>query len=165
MRKDKDMLKRHWAVVVIFAVMSTQTGCFTTRIITSQPAAGPAYTDRQWFTIGGLANLSAPAGRECANGLSSAESKLSVTDWLINVGLSVAGGVGGALACANSAEQATMTYCAGIGSSLVPFLLSSRTVEYTCAQGPSANARPAWMPPAQGNTPAATASVATPAAN
>jgi hypothetical protein len=159
------MLKRHWTVVAVLAVMSTQTACFTTRVTTSRPAEGTTYTDRQWFTIGGLANLSAPAGRECQNGLSWAESKLSGTDWLIAVGLTVAGGVGGALACANSNDAVTQSSCASVGASLVPFLLASRTVEYACAQGPSANARPDWMPPAAVRTEATPASSAAPAAN
>lgn len=159
------MMKRHWTVVAVLAVMSTQTACFTTRITTSRPAEGTSYTDRQWFTIGGLASLSAPAGRECQNGLSRAESKLSATDWFINLGLTVAGGVGGALACANNDDPVMMTSCASIGASLVPFLLASRTVEYTCAQGPSADARPDWMPPAAVRAEATPASGAAPAAN
>jgi hypothetical protein len=159
------MLKRHWTVVAVLAVMSTQTACFTTRITTSRPAEGTTYTDRQWFTIGGLAGLSAPAGRECQNGLSWAESKLSGTDWLIAVGLSLAGGVGGALACANGNDPAVQSSCAAVGAQLIPFLLSSRTVEYACAQGPSADARPNWMPPAPTRAEATPASVAAPTAN
>jgi hypothetical protein len=143
------MLKHQWMLVAVLAVVSTQTACFTTRITTSRPAEGTTYTDRQWFTVGGLAAVSGPAGRECQNGLSWAESKLSVTDWLINLGLSVAGGVGGALACSNS-DSTMQTSCATVGATLVPFMLASRTVEYACAQGPSADNRPNWMPPAQG---------------
>ncbi len=147
------MSKRLWTVVVALAVMSTQTACFTTRITTSRSAAGPAYTDRQWFTLGGLASLSSPAGRECQNGVSTAESRLSGTDWLINVGLSVAGGFAGGLACAKNTNDSLIpqTTCAVLGAALMPFMLASRTVEYSCAQGPSSNARPDWMPPAQGS--------------
>ncbi len=152
------MSKRHWTVVAVLAAMSTQTACFTTRITTSRPAEGATYTDRQWFTIGGLAGLSSPAGRECQNGVSWAESKMSGTDWLINLGLSVAGGVAGALACANNREGvATQVTCTFTGASLMPFLLASRTVEYSCARGPNAEARPDWMPsaPAVAQSPAA----------
>jgi hypothetical protein len=142
------MLKRQMTVVAALAIMASQTACYTTRIVTARAPEGPSYTDRQWFTVGGLAGLSQPAGQHCQNGLSWAESKMSGTDWLINVGLSVAGGIAGSLACQGDAVQ--QTSCASIGASLVPFLLSSRTVEYTCAAGGSASQQP-WMPNQQNN--------------
>lgn len=141
------MLKRQVTVVAALAVMATQAGCYTTRIVTARAPEGPAYTDRQWFTVGGLAGLSQPAGQHCQNGLSYAESKLSGTDWLINVGLAVAGGIAGSLACQGDAVQ--QTSCATLGASLLPFLLSSRTVEYACAAG--APAGQPWMPQQQNN--------------
>ena len=149
------MLKRQWTVVAALAVMATQTACYTTKVVSRAAPEGPAYTDRQWFTVGGLAGLSQPAGQHCENGISWSESKLSGTDWLINVGLTVAGGIAGGLACSGygtDAVGATLTQytCASLGASLVPFLLSSRTVEYTCAAAP-ANDRPAYMPPPSGN--------------
>lgn len=148
------MLKRQWTVVAALAVMATQTACYRTRIVTRVPPEGPAYTGRQWFTVGGLARLSQPAGQHCQNGISWAESKMSGTDWLINVGLAVAGGIGGSLACGSSSsalEDATARVsCASLGSVLVPFLLSSRTVQYTCAAAPASD-RPAYMPPPTNN--------------
>src|SRR5689334_14546665 len=129
------MMKRQLTVVATLAILASQTGCYTTRIVTARAPEGPAYTDRQWFTVGGLAGLSQPAGQHCQNGLSWAESKLSGTDWLINVGLSVAGGIAGSLACSGNGDLAAQSYCATAGATLVPFLLSSRTVEYTCAAG------------------------------
>jgi hypothetical protein len=138
------MSKHHVAVVAILGILLSQTACYTTKIITGRSPEGPAYTDRQWFTIGGLAPLSSPAGRECQNGISWAESKQSGTDILINIGLGVAGGIAGALACSDR-ELAARSSCASLGASLVPFLIGSRTVEYTCAAGPNAN-RPEWMP-------------------
>ena len=139
------MLKRQWTVVAALAIMASQTACYTTRIVTNRAPAGPSYTDRQWFTIAGLANLSGPSGQQCQNGL-----KMSGVDFLINIGLTVAGGVAGALACSNSGDLVRIG-CASGGSLLVPFLLSSRTVEYTCAVGAPTAERPAWMPPATGN--------------
>lgn len=144
------MFKRQLTVVAALAVMASQTACFNTRIVTRAAPEGAPYTDRQWFTIGGLAGLSQPAGQHCQNGLSWAESKLSGTDWLINVGLAVAGGIAGSLACSGSGDYSTQVSCASAGASLVPFLLSSRTVEYTCAAGAPAD-RPAYMPPPSGN--------------
>lgn len=138
------MLKRHGVVVAVLGILLSQTACYTTKVVTGRSPEGPAYTDRQWFTIGGLAPLSSPAGRECQNGISWAESKASGTDILINIGLGVAGGIVGALACSDS-EVAVRSSCVSLGASVVPFLIGSRTVEYTCAAGPNAN-RPEWMP-------------------
>ncbi|AKI98689.1 hypothetical protein ATI61_10685 [Archangium gephyra] len=143
------MQKRQWTVVAALAVMATQTACYNTRIVTRAAPEGAPYTDRQWFTIGGLAGLSQPAGQNCQNGLAWAESRLSGTDWLINVGLSVAGGIAGSLACANS-DYGVQLSCTSAGATLVPFLLSSRTVEYTCAAGPVSD-RPAYLPPPSSN--------------
>lgn len=141
------MMKRQLTVVAALALMASQSACYTTRIVSGRPPEGPSYTDRQWFTVGGLANLSRPAGRYCQNGLSWAESKMSGTDWLINVGLTVAGGIAGAMAC--QGDELAQSGCATLGASLVPFLLSSRTVEYTCAAG--APAGQPWMPQQQNN--------------
>ncbi|HZI03746.1 MAG TPA: hypothetical protein VEZ71_06975 [Archangium sp.] len=151
------MLKRQGTVVAALAVLATQSACYTTKVVSRAAPEGPSYTDRQWFTVGGLAGLSQPAGQHCENGIAWTESKLSGTDWLINAGLTVAGGIAGTLACggyggSGSLGQSFATlYCGSIGASLVPFLLSSRTVEYTCAQGPAYNDRPAYMPPPTGN--------------
>lgn len=40
------------------------TGCYTTRV--GRETDGPYYEHRQWFTLAGLAQLSDPAGQECA---------------------------------------------------------------------------------------------------
>ncbi|WNG51834.1 hypothetical protein F0U60_52795 [Archangium minus] len=144
------MKKRSLTIVAAVAVLASQTACYNTRVVSGRVPEGPSYTERQWFTVAGLANLSGPAGHECTNGLSSAESRMSGTDWLINVGLGVAGGIAGSLACGNSDAEAR-AYCASAGAALLPFFLSSRTVEYTCAPGSATAERPAWMPPATGN--------------
>ena len=142
------MSKRLGCVAATLAVLVSQAGCYTTKIVTTRPPEGRSYEDRQWFTIGGLVPLSSPAGRECQHGLSSAESRLSGTDWLINVGLAVAGGVIGSAACGNDTtntyeSSAAKVSCATAFSALVPFMLGSRTVEYSCA----APERPEYMPP------------------
>ena len=149
------LLKRQWTVVAALAVLATQTACYTTKVVSRAAPEGPSYSDRQWFTVGGLANLSQPAGQHCENGVAWTESKLSGTDWLITAGLTVAGGIAGTLACGgygsgSVGQSFAALYCGSVGSALVPFLLSSRTVEYTCAEGP-ANDRPAYMPPPTGN--------------
>lgn len=154
------MSKRLGTVVAVVAVMTSQVGCYTTKVVSQARADGPAYTDRQWFTIGGLVPLSGPAGRECENGLSAVESKLSGTDWLINAGLGIAGGIVGGLACGNSSSDpylntAASVSCGAAFSTLLPFLISSRTVEYSCAEGSGGgdnrgSGRLDYMPPRQG---------------
>lgn len=123
--------------VVVAAVLTT--GCYTTRIQTGRPSNGQVFEDRQWFTIGGLAPISGPAGAQCQDGLSMAESQMSGFDILINIGLGVGGYLVGSLACgagANTTEGAVLqASCATAASTLVPFLLGSRTVRYTCAAG------------------------------
>ena len=146
------MLKRQWTVVAALTALATQSACYTTKVVSRAAPEGPSYTDRQWFTVGGLAGLSQPAGQHCDNGIAWTESKLSATDWLINAGLTLAGGIAGTLACGGSGsgslqQSFAFFYCGSIGMGLVPFLLSSRTVEYTCAEGPAYNDRPAYMPP------------------
>ena len=120
-------------------------GCYTTKIYTGAIAAGPEMADRQWFTIGGLVPLSEPAGQACPGGLARAESQLAGFDILINIGLAIAGGVAGAAACSGSDDAAAI--CGPAGASLVPFLLASRTVRYSCAGGVTAPG--AWPPPVQ----------------
>lgn len=148
------MLKRQWTVVAALAVMATQPACYNTRVVSRAAPEGLSYADRQWFTVGGLAGLSQPAGQHCQNGLAWTESKLSGTDWLINVGLAVVGGIGGSLACGTGTNDlddvSARTSCGTIGFMLVPFLLSSRTVEYSCAAAPESD-RPAYLPPPTNN--------------
>jgi hypothetical protein len=59
------------------------------------------------------------------------ESQFSAVDVLIYLGLAVAGGLGGAVAC-SSGDATAQASCASVGSSLVPFLIASRTVSYQC---------------------------------
>ncbi|MET0404936.1 MAG: hypothetical protein ABW123_21145 [Cystobacter sp.] len=162
------MSKRLGTWVALTAVLTSQAGCYTTKVISQARPSGPEYSDRQWFTIGGLVPLSPPAGRECEDGLAAVESKLAGTDWLINVGLGLAGGIVGSLACGNgnvSPEEALFakTTCSSAGATLVPFLFSSRTVSYSCAEGggrgggqdfmPRQGGYRAPPPPPQGNAP------------
>jgi hypothetical protein len=141
----QNMLKSQWIVAAALTLMVMQTACYTTRIVTGRAPEGPSHTERQWFTLGGLARISQPAGQHCQNGISSAESKLSGADWLIDLGLSVAGGIAGSLACSNS-EPALRSSCGAAGATLFPILLSSRTVEYKCAAGAPSTQAPAYMP-------------------
>jgi hypothetical protein len=117
------------------------SGCYTTKVYTPAPSHGPELQDRQWFTIGGLVPLSDPTGEQCPGGVSKAESKLAVVDVLINVGLAVVGGVAGAALCSGEG-QADQGRCLQAGAGLVPFLIGSRTAQYTCA-APAAPVPPA----------------------
>jgi hypothetical protein len=122
-------------------------GCYTTKVYTPRPPAGPELMQRQWFTIGGLVSLSDPTGFECPGGLSRAESEFGGVDILINIGLAIVGGIGGAVACQNSDDDA-QSACASAGATLVPFLIASRTVRYVCAGAPGPGIGPApWTTP------------------
>jgi len=137
------MLKRFAAVAVTGAVLMSQAGCYHTSIVTDRAPGGREYSDRQWFTIAGLVPLSSPAGGECPNGLARAESELSGTDWLINIGLGVAGAFAGAAICKDESDE-RVSSCAATGATLIPFLLGSRTVKYTCV--PEARGQQDFMP-------------------
>lgn len=147
--------KRLGTLLVAIAVLPSLTGCFATRAVSQARDEGPAYSDRQWFTLGGLVPLSPPAGRDCMYGFSTVDSRMSGTDWLINAGLGLAGGIVGGVACGglaggNSdplAGLAVSASCATAFSAAVPFLIGSRTVTYTCAEGPN---HMDYMPPRQG---------------
>ncbi len=114
-------------------------GCYTTTI--RPPGAvsvGPIYSDRQWFTLGGFVALSSPSGFECgAAGLAYVESEIGWTDVLITGALVIAGSLVGVGACplpdTPSKDQArNYAACAGFVGSLLPALLSTRTVKYAC---------------------------------
>ena len=104
----------------VVAVVAFAGGCYTTKVAAPQSVPGPHYEDRQWFTIGGLVPLSPPAGQQCPSGLAMVESQFSAVDVLIYLGLAVAGGLGGAVAC-SSGDATAQASCASVGSSLVPF--------------------------------------------
>ena len=139
------MSKARWKAVAAVAVLGlSQAGCYTTRVMTNRPALGPEASDRQWFLLAGLANLSGPAGRECTNGIAWAESKVGVVDVLIHIGLAAGGALLGVAACGTNDANVQRT-CSSAGASLVPFLLGTRTVTYACAADESA-AAPGWLP-------------------
>lgn len=121
------------ALVLLTVILS---GCYTTKVYTPAPAFGPEHRDRQWFTLGGLVPLSSATGEECPNGVSRAESELGAVDVLINIGLALGGGLAGAAICSKS--DADQSACGTLGASLLPFLLATRTVQYTCARPGSA---------------------------
>jgi hypothetical protein len=119
-------------VAAAFAVVVLVAGCYTTKVIASPTSSAQIHEDRQWFTIGGLAPLSEPAGSQCGGGIASAVSQYSVVDMLIGIGLGFAGGLAGGLACGSTSSQGG---CISLGASLLPFLFSSRTVWYQCLGG------------------------------
>lgn len=117
-------------------------GCFTTQIQTGeQRAFSPIASDRQWFTLGGLVQLSDAAGKECQKGVSWAESGQKATDILISIGMSVAGALVASAACKlpdnpTDDEEATHALCQAGIAGIFPMLIASRTVEYQC-NGPA----------------------------
>ena len=129
----------NYLIVLLAAAAMVVSGCHTTQVY-SQGATNaiPQYSERQWFTVAGLVPLSDPAGRECQSGISSVESEMSGLDILINVGLSVAGSLYGASMCDES-NAANYNSCVSTFSTLAPFLVSSRTVNYTCVGSPRAS--------------------------
>lgn len=117
--------------------------CFTTQIQSGQQQSfAPVASDRQWFTLGGLVQLSGAAGQECQEGVSWAESGQKATDVLISIGMMAAGAIAAGLACnlpenPTDDEEAAYTLCtAGIGG-VIPLLIASRTVEYQCKGAPN----------------------------
>lgn len=125
-------------VLVLLAtvvLVANGLGCYTTRVNTpADRSASATHEERQWFTVGGLVGLSDPAGEDCQHGLGKAQSKMAGMDILINIGLSVGGYIAGSVGC--SGDQAGT--CASALSTLVPFLIGSRTVRYTCSAAPAA---------------------------
>jgi hypothetical protein len=158
-------MQMRWSLPLAVTLLMSQAACYTTKIVTNRQPESRAYshTDRQWFTIGGLVPLSGPAGRECEHGLSYAESQMSGVDILINIGMTVGGALVGAAACGG--DETRSASCATSFATLAPFLLGTRTVEYTCAAAPTA---PSWAPTAPGvvppppSTPAPSAAPSTP---
>lgn len=110
-------------------------GCH--RTVVSSPGVIPTgieHEQRQWFTVGGLVSLSAPAGEECGRaGLAYAESQMTVTDVVINVAMGLAGGVLGGVSCDTSGAPEVYAACVQAAATMLPFLFSTRTVKYACA--------------------------------
>lgn len=121
-------------VIGTILVLFTLSGCYATRAVSAKPAVLAPVEQRQWFTVAGFIPLSDPAGRECSNGLAKVDSRMSGTDVAINVGLAIAGSIAGTSMCRADGSATAYSACVSSYSTLVPFLFSSRTVEYTCAQ-------------------------------
>lgn len=131
-------------LVPAFAMSLALSACFTTQIKAGQSrSVGPTHEDQQWFTLGGLVQLSDAAGQECPNGVSWSESGYSGTDVLIGIGLLLAGTLAGSVICdrpenPTDEELNAYTLCTSGTGGLVPFLIGSRSVEYQCVGGNSA---------------------------
>lgn len=118
-------------VTVLVAVLAL-SACYRTKTRTTA-RGGQERESRQWFTIAGLVPLSSADGGECTNGMASSDSRLSGLDVLINIALSVGGGIAGTQVCKDEAGVVDASCAVGIGT-LVPFLIGSRTVTYQCAE-------------------------------
>jgi hypothetical protein len=107
-------------------------GCFSTSVhAPGTILAGPEYSTRQWFTLGGLVGLSDAGGQECQK-IAYAKSEAAAIDVLLGVGIGIVGAMIGSGMCEKDGEDAA-TACAITGAQLAPFLLASRTVRYQCA--------------------------------
>src|SRR5262245_34009906 len=122
-----------------YAILLLLAGCYTT--IIRPPGAvstGPVYTDRQWFALGGFVPLSSPSGVECGvSGLAYVEAEVGWSDVLISGVLALAGSLLGVAVCPldempSKDDARNYAACAGAVGSLVPALLSTRTVSYAC---------------------------------
>ena len=109
------------------------SGCFTTSIQTGVEPIGVEQSDRQFFLIGGLVDLSDPAGEDCEHGLAWAESEMAVIDVLIAIGLGIAGTAAGGFACEGIDDEAQQASCVSGFSSFASFFFGTRTVHYQCA--------------------------------
>lgn len=125
---------KHGAIVGV-AIAAMSVGCYQTVVQTAPlSATAPIHQDRQWFTVGGLVGLSPPAGEECAGrGINYSSSRMGGMDFLINVGLGLAGGLIGISVCDTNDDPETYGACMSGIATAVPFLLSTRTVTYQCA--------------------------------
>ena len=131
-------LRMRSTALVLSLILCLLGGCFTTQIQTGQQRSfAPTESDRQWFTLGGLVQLSGAAGEECKEGISWAESGQKTTDVLITIGMTVAGTLLASAACslpenATDDEEAAYALCQAGIAGVFPFLFASRTVEYQC---------------------------------
>ena len=82
-------------------------------------------------------------------GVARSESKFGGTDILIDVGLSIVGGVLGTAACNSISDRGDYAACLSAFSTAVPLLLTPLSVEYECAAEP---ARDVASTPARNHT-------------
>ncbi len=125
-------------------VLLLAAGCYATII---QPPgavrAGPEHSDRQWFTAGGFVPLSSPSGAECGPaGLAYVRAEVGWTDIVISGALAFAGSFLGAALCPlddmpSKDDARNYAACASIVGSLLPALISTRTVSYACNAPPA----------------------------
>ena len=106
-------------------------GCFTTKVYSPAPQSAQTTDDRQWFLLGGLIDLSDPAGAECQEGVAWQESEYTVVDALIQIGLAIVGGTVTFYTCDNIDNREEYYTCIS-GGNLLPWLFGSRTVHYRC---------------------------------
>ena len=131
-----------WVSSAVFALFCC--GCYTTRTYTrGKPvrASGPVYESHQVFSVGGLAPVSKPSGIRCSRGLSSVESSLSATDWLLTAFLSVAGAAISMHMCPVFSSSGKRAACfAGVGAGPA-FMISVRALSGTGATATQARAQ------------------------
>ena len=121
--------------LVLLIVVASQilvAGCFTTRVQVQGVQPSKEYTDRQWFTVGGLVRISDAEETTCpAGGLAYSESQISVPDFFIGLGIALLGGITSVAICHDQSREAQIN-CISAGSTVATFLLGTRTVHYAC---------------------------------
>ncbi|CAM3483914.1 hypothetical protein G4177_22320 [Corallococcus sp. ZKHCc1 1396] len=151
------MRKAHAVAVSLAALMLGQTGCYRTHVTTNlRPEQGRHHEDRQWFTAAGLVPLSKSPGSECRNGVAWAQSRVTPTDFFIQAGLVLVGGlIGGAVCAGGDRTEDEQSACAGYGALAPLLLVGSRTVAYACVADDQVGLPTPGMPlGAPGRTPA-----------
>lgn len=125
-------------------------GCYSTKLKTKAPSDAARYERRQWFLLAGAIPLSRSAGSECPDGVATVESEMSGTDVLIQIGLTALGTILANNQC-HTGQDYSYEGCL-IGYSLLPDILGSRTVTYTCRATPTT--KPAAPPSVMTRKPA-----------
>ena len=137
----------------------TLGGCFKTHTQSGvSKQFGPVHEDRQWFTVGGLVQLSGAAGKECKEGVSYVESGMNGTDILITAGLTIGASLLAGSVCElpedpSDEELAAYSLCTSAIGGGIPLLLASRTVEYQCVPGGGPGVQVPKLDPVPGMVP------------
>lgn len=117
---------------VILAIASSS--CHVTRTYrpgTDWRSPGKIHTEHQFFTMAGLAPISRPSGSKCAYGMDWLETSQGFADTVVSLGLVVAGAVLATKACPSIRGGIACPLVLGTGP---PFLVSTRTVKYSCVE-------------------------------
>jgi hypothetical protein len=126
------VVSRNPLLFLVFFGVGCIPGPHRTAIDTTLPRAETEYEQRQWFLLYGGLPITDPAGEDCQEtGIAYAESRLTVWDWAISLGIATGGVLLGSYLC-ESTDQDLETECVRRFATLAPLIVSSRTVLYQC---------------------------------